>query len=248
MDSVNAAVESAYSLERFLGESYEKRTGERFEAESERMLRIDVDGGVWLKPGAAIGYRGEIAFERLPTIDANSLTDAALREMTPLVRATGHGRLYCGHHGSFVRLVRLAGETIVVSWQELLAFDESLEFEMAFVAHGISIAAGGLVVVKLSGHGAFAIAVHGDPLTLAVDVDKPVSTDPHATLAWSGSLTPSLKTDLSWRSVFRHGGQEPFQMFFEGTGFVVVQPYKDPSRIALSIDPLNQIRALLTGL
>ena len=244
----NAAVESEYSLERFLRESHEKRTpGERFEAESERMLRIDVDGGVWLKPGAAIAYRGEIAFERLPTIDARSLSDAAHREMTPLVRATGHGRLYCGHQASFVRLVRLAGETIVVSWQELLAFDEALDFEMTFVAHGISVVAGGLAVVKLSGHGAFAVAVHGDPLALAVEVGNPVSTDPHATLAWSAGLTPSLKTDLSWRSAFRHGGQEPFQMLFEGTGFVVVQPYKDPSRITVSLDPLKQVRALVTG-
>jgi uncharacterized protein (AIM24 family) len=141
--------------------------------------------------------------------------------------------------------MRLAGETIVVSWDELLAFEDSLRFEMMFVTHGISLTSGGLVVVKLSGRGTFAVAVHGDPLTLAVDKDSPVSTDPHATLAWSGELTPSLKTDLSWRSVFRHGGQEPFQMHFQGTGFVVVQPHKDPSRIALSVNPLTEIRALL---
>jgi uncharacterized protein (AIM24 family) len=118
---------------------------------------------------------------------------------------------------------------------------------MTLVAHGLSIAAGGLVAVKLSGHGALAIAAHGELLTLPVASGNPVSTDPHATLAWSGNLTPSLKTDLSWRSVFRHGGQEPFQMYFEGTGFVVVQPYKDPSRIALSLDPLKQIKSLFTG-
>ena len=219
----------------------------RFEAESERMLRVEVDGGVWLKPGAAIAYRGDLAFERLPTIHADSLTSAALREITPLVRAIGYGRLYAGHEAAFVRLVRLAGETIVVSWHELLAFEDSLHFEMTFVGHGISVAAGGLVALKLSGHGTLAVAVHGDPLTLAVAPDNPVSTDPHATLAWSGELTPSLKTDLSWRSVFRHGGQEPFQMFFQGAGFVIVQPYKDPRRITLSVNPLAEIKALLVG-
>ena len=102
--------------------------------------------------------------------------------------------------------------------------------------------------MRLTGHGAFAIAAHGEPLTLPVEMDRPVSTDPHATLAWSGQLTPSLKTDLSWRSVFRHGGQEPFQMFFEGTGFVVVQPYKTPRRVAPSRKPLKGIWALLTSL
>ena len=240
--------ESPHSLQRFLRESEEKRLpGERFEAESERMLRVEVDGGVWLKPGAAIAYRGNLAFERLPTINADSLKDVALREITPLVRAVGRGRLYCGHQATFVRLMRLAGETIVVSWEELLAFEDSLGFEMMFVAHGISLVAGGLVVVKLSGHGTLAVAVHGDPLTLAVEADTPVSTDPYATLAWSGALTPSLKTDLSWKSVFRHGGQEPFQMHFQGTGFVVVQPHKDPRRIALSLNPIAEIRALLVG-
>ena len=248
MQVVDANVESTYSIERLLSESRERGTpGEPFEAESERILRIDVDGGVWLKPGAAIAYRGDIAFERLPTIDAQSIKDAALREVAPLVRATGRGRLYCGYHGSHVRLVRLAGDTIVVSWQELLAFEESLQFEMTLVAHGLSLAAGGLVVVRVSGHGTLAIATHGEPLTLLVASDDPVSTDPHATLAWSGNLTPSLKTDLSWRSVFRHGGQEPFQMLFEGTGFVVVQPYKDASRIALRLNPLKQIKSLFTG-
>lgn len=211
------------------------------------MLRVDVDGGVWLKPGAAIAYRGDLAFERLPTSHADSLTDAALREITPLVRAIGHGRLYAGDEAAFVRLLRLTGETIVVSWHELLAFEESLRFEMMFVGHGISVAAGGLAVVKLTGHGTCAVAVHGDPLTLAVTPDNPVSTDPHATLAWSGELAPSLKTDLGWRSVFRHGGQKPFQMFFQGRGFVIVQRYKEPRRITLNGNLLSEIKALVVG-
>jgi uncharacterized protein (AIM24 family) len=104
-----------------------------------------------------------------------------------------------------------------------------------------------LVAVKLSGCGALALAAHGDPLTLEVTPDAPVSTDPHATLAWSGNLEPSLKTDLSWRSVFRHGGQEPVQLLFAGTGFVVVQPFEDPSRFTMNVNPLAGIRSLVAG-
>ena len=60
MQVVDVDVESAYSIERFLRQTCEKRTpGERFEVESERVLRIDLDGGVWLKPGAAIAYPGD---------------------------------------------------------------------------------------------------------------------------------------------------------------------------------------------
>jgi len=211
------------------------------------MLRIDVDGGVWVKPGAAIAYRGEIAFDRLPTLSAPSLVDAAFRELSPIVRASGRGCLYCGHHGEHVRIVRLQGETIFVVWDELLAFEESLQFEPGLVAHGIGIASGGLIRVKLSGTGSVAIITHGEPLTLEITPDNPLSTDPHATIAWSGALTPLLKTDLSWRSVFRHGGQEPVQMRFEGTGYVIVQPYEDPRRFTFEAKSLEKLSALFAG-
>jgi uncharacterized protein (AIM24 family) len=72
-----------------------------------------------------------------------------------------------------------------------------------------------------------------------------VSTDPHATLAWAGGLAPTLKLDVSWRSAFGHGGHEAVQMHFEGTGFVIVQPFKDPNRLADSINPLKQLASLV---
>jgi uncharacterized protein (AIM24 family) len=248
MEPNNAEREPAESLRVFLRETGAlDGAGQAFENESARTLRIDVDGGVWLKPGAAIAYRGDIAFERLATLDGRSLQDVLLRETAPLVRAVGKGRLYCGQHGSHATLVRLAGESLVVAWPDLLAFEECLSFETSLVGHGVGIAAGGMAVVRLSGHGAAAMATHGRPLTLEVSPGNPVTTDPHATLAWSADLAPVLKTDLSWRSVFRHGGHEPIQMHFEGTGFVVVQPYEDPSRFELKFNPLKRLATLLAG-
>jgi uncharacterized protein (AIM24 family) len=219
---------------------------EPFANETARTLRIEVDGGVWLKPGAAIAYNGDLTFERRPTLGAASIEDAVLRETAPLVRASGRGRLYCADRGAHVRCIRLSGEQLVVSWQDLLAFEESLEFESSLVGHGVGIAAGGLVAVTLSGHGALAVLTHGRPITLTVEPGSPVYTDPHATLAWSAGLTPTLKTDLSWRSAFAHGGHEPFQMAFAGAGFVVVQAYEDASRIHLT-QPLKKIAKLVTG-
>jgi len=97
----------------------------------------------------------------------------------------------------------------------------------------VSAAAGGIFTVRLQGNGKLAFAVHGDPLTMQVTPDNPVITDPHATLAWSGELEPELKTDLDWRSLFRHGGGEPFQMLFRGNGYVVVQPSEEPAKLTL---------------
>src|SRR5262245_66163352 len=123
MRTLTGATEQTGSLAQFVRETGALETpGEAFESESARTLRIDVDGGVWLKPGAAIAYRGEIAFERRPTLGARSLRDGIRREAAPLVRAIGKGRLYCARQGSVVHVVRLQGETLFVAWQDLLAF------------------------------------------------------------------------------------------------------------------------------
>lgn len=246
MSITEAAPVAGQTLGAFVSETRERNgANEPFTCESARTLRIDVDGGVWLKPGAAIAYHGDLTFERLPTLGASSVGQALLREAAPVVRAHGKGRLYCASHGAHLRIVRLAGETIVVAWRDLVAIQESLTFRSSLVGHGVGIAAGGLVVATLAGHGDLAIATHGRPLTLEVSPDRPLSTDPHATVAWSASLTPTLKTDLSWRAAVGHGGQEPFQMRFDGAGFVVVQPSEEPGRFTLTPHPLKRLMKFL---
>jgi uncharacterized protein (AIM24 family) len=60
-----------------------------------------------------------------------------------------------------------------------------------------------------------------------VTPNDPISTDPNATVAWSGNLAPELKTDISFKTLIGRGGGETFQMLFRGDGFVVVQPYEE---------------------
>ena len=66
---------------------------------------------------------------------------AASSTTSPLVRANGKGRVYCASHGAQIRVVRLRGETIVVAWQDLLAFEESLSFKTTLLGHGLTVAA-----------------------------------------------------------------------------------------------------------
>ena len=75
-----------------------------------------------------------------------------------------------------------------------------------------------------------AIGTHHDPLTLRVRPGEPVFTDPNATVAWSGNLTPGFKTDMSLKTFVGRGSGESFQMQFDATqgeGWVVVQPYEE---------------------
>jgi uncharacterized protein (AIM24 family) len=245
----DAVSESAYSLAAYLeGNSEKGTTDEVFEKESERVLRIEVDGGVWIKPGAAIAYRGDLRFERLATLQGGIPPGRmATRELVPLARAVGKGRLYCAHRGYHLRILRLAGETVHFAANELLAFEESLDYSIYLVEHKVGLVSGGLFAVRLSGSGMLAFAVHGDPLTLRVSAQEPLLSDPHATLAWSAGLSPNLQSDLSWRSLFKHGGGEPFQMRFEGEGYVVVQPSEEPGLWEGRFHPIKKLVSTLGG-
>jgi uncharacterized protein (AIM24 family) len=87
---------------------------------------------------------------------------------------------------------------------------------------------GGLFNVRLSGHGIVAITSHYEPLTLPVNAQTgPVFTDPNATVAWSGGLTPEIITDISLGTLLGRGSGESIQLRFAGDGWVVVQPYEE---------------------
>jgi len=64
-------------------------------------------------------------------------------------------------------------------------------------------------------------------MTLRVTPSSPVVTDPNATVAWSGSLTPDFKTDISFKPFLGRGSGESIQMLFQGDGFVVIQPCEE---------------------
>nr|WP_238380678.1 AIM24 family protein [Methanolobus vulcani] len=60
-----------------------------------------------------------------------------------------------------------------------------------------------------------------------VSSDRPVFTDPNATVAWSGNLQPDIKTDISLKTLVGRSSGESIQMAFKGEGFVVIQPYEE---------------------
>ena len=72
-----------------------------------------------------------------------------------------------------------------------------------------------------------AITTHFTPITLVVTPDQPVYTDPNATVAWSGGLTPSVKADVDFKTLLGKDSGETFQLKFQGQGFVIVQPFEE---------------------
>lgn len=224
------------TLQDFLQDTAERdRPGDVFELESRRMLEVHVSGRVWSKLGAMVAYRGDLKFIREGAFEGGigkALRRMVSGEVSPLARIEGRGIAYLADTGKHVTVLRLQGETLNVNGNDLLAFEDSIAYDVTFHKRVASMLAGGLFSVRLSGHGLVALTSHGEPLTLRCTAADPITTDPNATVAWSGNLMPELRTDISLRTLIGRGGGETFQMFFRGEGFVVVQPYEEGAAAA----------------
>lgn len=223
--------EPSHSLAQFLADTAERdNPGDVFELESTKMLEARVRGRIWSKLGAMVAYRGNLKFVREGMLEGGlgkAFMKALSGEMSPLSKIEGDGLVYLADAGKEITILRLQGDTINVSGNDLLAFEDTVSYEITMHRRVAGMLSGGLFSAKMSGNGLVAIVTHGKPLTLKVTPNDPVLTDPNATVAWSGNLMPEMKTDISFKSVFGRGGGESFQMMFRGEGFVVVQPYEE---------------------
>jgi len=223
---------SKFSIESFVNETKENpQEKDYFELEKPELLEINLSNqAVWTKTGSMVGYVGNINFERQGMLSGglgNLLKKAISGEGTKLMKAEGSGRLYVADNGKKVRILHLNNESISVNGNDVLAHDQSIKSDIKMLKSIAGVMAGGLFQVKLSGTGHIAITTHGHPLTLLVTPDAPVFTDPNATVAWSGNLTPELKTNVSLKSLIGRGSGEEFQMKFSGNGWVLIQPYEE---------------------
>jgi uncharacterized protein (AIM24 family) len=221
----------SHSLDDFLAATQERdNPGEVFELESSKMLEATVNGRIWSKLGAMISYRGNLKFVREGMLEGGlgkALMKAVSGEMSPLSKIEGSGIVYLADAGKEITILRLQGETINVSGNDLLAFEDTVKYNITMHRRVAGMMAGGLFSAALTGNGMVAIVSHGRPLTLRVRPGDPIFTDPNATVAWSGNLSPEIKTDISMRTLLGRGGGESFQMMFQGDGWVVVQPYEE---------------------
>ena len=220
-----------YTLEEFVQSTRQQERGEGlFELESPRLLEVNLDGMVWIKAGAMVAYVGDVKFTREGILEkgfGKFLKKAVSGEGARLTKAEGRGRVYLADEGKKIRIINLLDESIYVNGNDLMALEQSIDWDIKMMKKMTAMLAGGLFNVRLAGTGMIAITTHYEPMTLAVRPGQPVVTDPNATVAWSGNLTPQFKTDISLKTFFGRGSGESIQMQFEGEGFVVIQPYEE---------------------
>jgi len=221
----------SYSLEEFVASTSERDKGHGFfEKETDRLLEVNLAGRVNMKKGAMVAYHGDIKFTREGALDqgvGGLLKKAVSGEGMQLTYADGNGKLYLADEGKKVSIIKLAGESLYVNGNDILAFETTLDHKITMMKKMAAMLSGGLFNVLVSGHGMLAITSHYEPRTLRVTPGNPIMTDPNATVAWSGNLQPTIKADVSLRSFVGRGSGESLQMRFEGDGFVVIQPYEE---------------------
>lgn len=222
---------SVHSLDEFVKSTAQDNAANKpFELENPHLLEINLKGLVWAKAGSMIAYTGQVKFTREGIMEQG--LDRMLKKMvtgegTTLMKMEGQGRVYVADVGKKVRVLNLQNETIYVNGNDLLAFENGIKWDITMMRRMAGMMTGGLFNVRLSGTGLVAITTHYEPLTLQVSPGQPVFTDPNATVAWSGSLSPDIRTDITLGTLFGRGSGESIQLKFEGNGWVVLQPYEE---------------------
>lgn len=220
------------SLKEFLASTQEKDvSADAFELESPHLLEVRLDGLVWAKSGSMVARKGAVKFTREGVLErgvGNLLKKLATGEGLRLMKAEGQGRVYLADMGKQITLLRLEGDSVVVNGNDVLAFESGIDSQITLMRKVAGMMSGGLFNIRLSGHGIVAITSHYEPMTLPVNAQTgPIFTDPNATVAWSGTLTPEIVTDISLGTLLGRGSGESLQLKFAGEGWVVVQPYEE---------------------
>ncbi len=221
-----------YSIDEFINKTKEKTgTGEIFELENDHLLNINVNGRVWSKKGSMVAYSGGLKFKKEGSFEHGLdkfVKKAVTGESATLMKIEGQGKVYLADYGKTIVVLNLQNERIFVKGNDLLAFEEQIDWDINMMNTSVGLSSGtGLFNIRLEGTGMVAITTYFTPITLLVTPDEPVYTDPQATVAWSGGLTPSIKTDIGFNTLLGKSSGEEFQLKFEGNGFVIVQPYEE---------------------
>lgn len=208
-----------------------------FTAMTSKMVRAEVVPGrtLFSQRGAMLAYSGQVSFT--PSITGgrgglgSMLGRRVAHEAVPLMTVEGSGTVMFGHGGHHTHVIDLAGETLYVEADRLLAFEGTLEQGTMFMGSqggvmGVvrgQVTGQGLFTTTLAGHGSVAVLAHGGVLELPVTPDVPVHVDPQAYVGHRGALTNRLSASVGWRELVGRGSGEAFQLELSGQGTVYVQ-------------------------
>ncbi|MFJ7148541.1 TerD family protein [Streptomyces sp. NPDC100445] len=207
----------------------ETPTGQRWTQQNKKLIRVDLGIGgqpVLARQGSMVLYQGKVDFGYKGAGFAGRIVGNATGQEMQLMRCTGQGQVFLADNSTHLHPVELQGDAICVSAENVLAFDESLQYEVRRV-EGHGIPGGALFTMQFQGTGTIVVKTHGTPVVLPVT--PTTFADCNAVVAWSAAAQVIVSSQVRMRrNAYPGDTGESVNLQFRGApgNFIVVQPYE----------------------
>ncbi|MEV5318421.1 TerD family protein [Streptomyces sp. NPDC052687] len=207
----------------------ESPTGQRWTQQNKKMVRVDLGIGgqpVLARQGSMVLYQGKVDFGYKGAGFAGRIVGNATGQEMQLMRCTGQGQVFLAEDSTMLHPIELQGDGICVSAENVLAFDESLQYEVRRI-EGHGIPGGALFTMQFTGTGTIVVKTHGTPVVLPVT--PTTFADCNAVVAWSAAAQVVVSSQVRMRrNAYPGDTGESVNLQFRGApgNFIVVQPYE----------------------
>jgi len=207
----------------------ETPTGQRWTLQNSKLVRVDLGMGgqpVLARQGSMVLYQGKVDFGYKGAGFAGRIVGGATGQEMQLMRCTGQGQVFLAENATHLHPIELQGDAICVSAESVLAFDESLQYEVRRI-EGHGIPGGALFTMQFQGTGTIVVKTHGTPVVLPVT--PTTFADANAVVAWSAASQVIVSSQVRMRrNAYPGDTGESVNLQFRGApgNFIVVQPYE----------------------
>ncbi|WP_122616120.1 TerD family protein [Streptomyces sp. Tu 4128] len=207
----------------------ETATGQRWTQQNKKLVRVDLGAEgqpVLARQGSMVLYQGKVDFSYKGAGFAGRVVGNATGQEMQLMRCTGKGQVFLADNSAMLHRIELQGDAVCVSAENVLAFDESLHYEVRRI-EGHGIPGGALFTMQFQGTGTIVVKTRGVPVVLPVT--PTTFADCNAVVAWSAAAQVVVSSQVRMRRNSYAGdtGESVNLQFRAAPGsFVVVQPYE----------------------
>ncbi|MEU6286102.1 TerD family protein [Streptomyces sp. NPDC046988] len=207
----------------------ETATGQRWTQQNKKLVRVDLGAEgqpVLARQGSMVLYQGKVDFSYKGAGFAGRVVGNATGQEMQLMRCTGKGQVFLADNSAMLHPIELQGDAVCVSAENVLAFDESLQYEVRRI-EGHGIPGGALFTMQFQGTGTVVVKTRGVPVVLPVT--PTTFADCNAVVAWSAAAQVVVSSQVRMRRNSYAGdtGESVNLQFRAAPGsFVVVQPYE----------------------
>ncbi|QQM40944.1 TerD family protein [Streptomyces liliifuscus] len=208
----------------------ETPTGQRWTQQNKKMVRVDLgmggDQAVLARQGSMVLYQGKVDFSYKGAGFSGRIVGNATGQEMQLMRCSGRGQVFLADNSAMLHPIELQGDAVCVSAENVLAFDETLQYEVRRV-EGHGIPGGALFTMQFQGTGTIVVKTRGVPVVLPVT--PTTFADCNAVVAWSAASQVIVSSQVRMRrNAYPGDTGESVNLQFRGApgNFIVVQPYE----------------------